>query len=68
MRDRGGRRAQQLGGAIGIAVIGTLFFSVAGHHGITTALEKMLYVEAGTLLVAMCLVFLLPMRARETDH
>jgi len=47
VRDRGGRRAQQLGGAIGIAVIGTLFFSVAGHHGITTALEKMLYVEAG---------------------
>jgi hypothetical protein len=59
---------QQLGGAIGIAVIGTLFFSVAGHHGITAALEKMLYVEAGTLVVAMGLVFLLPMRARETQH
>jgi EmrB/QacA subfamily drug resistance transporter len=58
---------QQLGGAIGIAVIGTLFFSVAGHHGITAALEKMLYVEAGTLLVAMGLVFLLPMRARESE-
>jgi EmrB/QacA subfamily drug resistance transporter len=58
---------QQLGGAIGIAVIGTLFFSVADHHGITTALEKMLYVEAGVLLVAMGLVFLLPMRAREND-
>jgi hypothetical protein len=59
---------QQLGGAIGIAVIGTLFFSVAGHHGFTAALEKMLYVEAGTLLVAMGLVFLLPMRARESEH
>jgi EmrB/QacA subfamily drug resistance transporter len=58
---------QQLGGAIGIAVIGTLFFSVAGHHGITAALEKMLYVEAGTLIVAMGLVFLLPMRAREPE-
>jgi hypothetical protein len=52
----------------GIAVIGTLFFSVAGHHGLTAALEKMLYVEAGTLLVAMGLVFLLPMRARESEH
>ena len=51
-----------------IAVIGTLFFSVAGHHGITAALEKMLYVEAGTLVAAMGLVFLLPMRARESDH
>jgi EmrB/QacA subfamily drug resistance transporter len=59
---------QQLGGAIGIAVIGTLFFSVASHHGITQALEKMLYVEAGVLIVAMGLVFLLPMRAREGDH
>jgi EmrB/QacA subfamily drug resistance transporter len=58
---------QQLGGAIGIAVIGTLFFSVASRHGITQALEKMLYVEAGTLVVAMGLVFLLPMRARETE-
>ena len=27
---------QQLGGAIGIAVIGTVFFSVAADHGITT--------------------------------
>jgi MFS family permease len=59
---------QQLGGAIGIAVIGTLFFSVAGHHGITTALEKVLYVESGVLIVAMGLVFLLPMRARESEH
>jgi hypothetical protein len=58
---------QQLGGAIGIAVIGTLFFSVAGDHGTSVALERMLYVEAGTLLVAMGLVFLLPMRAREGD-
>ena len=59
---------QQLGGAIGIAVIGTLFFSVAADHGITTALEKMLYVEAGVLVVAVGLVFLLPMRAREGEH
>ncbi len=58
---------QQLGGAIGIAVIGTLFFSVAAGHGITTALERMLYDEAGVLIVAMGLVFLLPMRARESE-
>jgi hypothetical protein len=40
---------------------------VGGHHGTSVALERMLYVEAGTLLVAMGLVFLLPMRAREGD-
>jgi EmrB/QacA subfamily drug resistance transporter len=58
---------QQLGGAVGIAVIGTLFFSVASHHGFVTALERTLWVEAGTLIATMGLVFLLPMRARETD-
>jgi EmrB/QacA subfamily drug resistance transporter len=56
---------QQLGAALGIAVIGTIFFSVAGHHGFVVALERTLWIEAGTLVVVAGLVFLLPHQARE---
>jgi EmrB/QacA subfamily drug resistance transporter len=52
---------QQLGGAIGIAVIGTVFFSI---DGLVDAFETVLWIEAATLVVAAILVTLLPMRAR----
>jgi EmrB/QacA subfamily drug resistance transporter len=56
---------QQLGGALGIAVIGTLFFSAAAHHGFVAAFERSLWVETGILVATAALVFLLPMHARE---
>jgi EmrB/QacA subfamily drug resistance transporter len=59
---------QQLGGAVGIAVIGTIFFSVASRHGLVVAFERTLLVELGTLVAAAALVFLLPRRAREGSH
>jgi EmrB/QacA subfamily drug resistance transporter len=52
---------QQLGGAIGIAVIGTVFFSI---HSLVDAFQTVLWIEAATLVVAAILVTLLPMRAR----
>jgi MFS family permease len=52
---------QQLGGAIGIAVIGTVFFSI---DGLVDAFQTVLWIEAATLVVAAILVTLLPMRAR----
>jgi EmrB/QacA subfamily drug resistance transporter len=52
---------QQLGGAIGIAVLGTVFFSI---HGLVPAFERTLWIEAGTLVAVMALVALLPMRGR----
>jgi hypothetical protein len=56
---------QQLGGALGVAVLGTLFFSAAAAHGFLVAFERTLWVESGVLVAAAALVFLLPMRARE---
>jgi hypothetical protein len=56
---------QQLGGAIGIAVLGTIFFSAAAASGMVAAFERVLWIEAGVLLVVAALVCLLPMRARE---
>jgi EmrB/QacA subfamily drug resistance transporter len=56
---------QQLGGATGIAVLGTVFFSVAASSGMSAAFERVLWIEAGVLVVVAALVCLLPMRARE---
>ena len=39
---------QQLGSALGIAVLGTIFFSISG---MVDAFETVLWIEAGTLVV-----------------
>jgi EmrB/QacA subfamily drug resistance transporter len=56
---------QQLGGATGIAILGTVFLSVAAGSGIAGAFERVLWIEAGVLVVVAALICLLPMRARE---
>jgi hypothetical protein len=50
-----------------VAVLGTLFFSAASHHGFLVVFERTLWVEAGVLVATAALVFLLPMRAREPE-
>ena len=59
---------QQLAGAVGIAAIGTVFFSVAGDAGIRRAFEAALWIDAALLVVTAALVLLLPRRAREGVH
>jgi len=56
---------QQLGGALGIAVIGTVFFSIAASGGFIDAFHGTLWIGAGVLVVTAGLVALLPKRARE---
>ena len=63
---------QQLGGAFGIAVLGTVFFHVLDGNDATTrvgafrdAAAVSMWVGAGMVLVAFALTFLLPMKARE---
>jgi MFS family permease len=58
---------QQLAGALGIAVIGTIFFSVATKHGMTAAFQDALWIELGLLVVAAVLVAALPMRMRPEE-
>ncbi|MFD0581713.1 MFS transporter [Dactylosporangium darangshiense] len=57
--------AQQVGGAIGVAVLGTAFFSWVGGNGFTGSLERVLWLEIALLALAGALCFLLPPRARE---
>jgi MFS family permease len=65
---------QQLGSAIGVAVIGTVFFSTlnshanaAGDPGYVAGFERSVQVGLGIAAVVYVLTFLLPRKARELD-
>ncbi len=63
---------QQLGTAIGVAVLGTVFFATRDRHtgaarddGYVIALERCLQVGLGIAVAVFLLTFLLPRRARD---
>ena len=56
---------QQLAGAIGVAVFGTIFFTELRHAGFVAAIDRSLLIEACTAPVLVALCGLLPRRARE---
>ncbi len=56
---------QQLSGAIGIAAIGTVFFSVLASHDIQRRARDRAVDRRRLVVVTGALAFLLPMRARE---
>ena len=55
---------QQLGGAVGVAVLGTVFFTVLGHDGFADALRTTIWWEVGCLGLMLLLSPLLPARAQ----
>ncbi|GAA2583757.1 hypothetical protein GCM10010399_12070 [Dactylosporangium fulvum] len=59
--------AQQFGGALGVALLGTAYFSWTdlSKTGFDGALTKVLWLELALLALAGALSFLLPRRARE---
>jgi EmrB/QacA subfamily drug resistance transporter len=58
---------QQLAGAVGVAVIGTVFFSVLGREGFTAAIGHCLLIELGIASALALLAWLLPRHPRETE-
>ena len=61
--------SQQLSTSLGVAVLGTIFFSVFKHHLATDALRITSWVCLVPLSAAFALVFLLPKHARiEAGH
>ncbi|GHJ50077.1 hypothetical protein Cs7R123_74190 [Catellatospora sp. TT07R-123] len=65
---------QQLGGAVGIALLGTLFFNTVqfGQFGpdqasFAEAMRLVLWVEVGLIAVTFAAAFLLPRQAREEE-
>jgi MFS family permease len=59
---------QQLSTALGVAVLGSLFFSAFSHHLPTYALEITAWACLAPLAAAFALVFRLPMQPREEAH
>lgn len=55
---------QQLAGALGVAILGTIFFDRLGHHGFLPAIRTCLLVELGTVPVLFGLTLLLPRYSR----
>ncbi|TMR09949.1 MFS transporter [Nonomuraea turkmeniaca] len=56
---------QQLGGALGTAVLGTLFFNLlASGWSFGASMQVTVWVEVGLLVLTLALSFLLPRRAR----
>jgi EmrB/QacA subfamily drug resistance transporter len=58
---------QMLGGAIGVAVIGTIFFAALAAVGFGSAFERALWVEAGLLVAMALLALVLPRHPREDE-
>ncbi|MGI8417096.1 MAG: MFS transporter, partial [Nakamurella sp.] len=65
---------QQIGGALGVAVLGTIFFSVLDHTTATTriaafggAAQVSMWVAAAMVVISFGLTFLLPKFARPQE-
>jgi MFS family permease len=56
---------QQLGGAIGVAVLGTVFFTALRAHGFAPALQRAMWWQVGLLVTMLMLTPLLPREARQ---
>jgi EmrB/QacA subfamily drug resistance transporter len=59
---------QQLGGAIGVAVLGTVFFTTLSHHGFAPALQHAMWWAVGGLAIVLIASPLLPARARPPEQ
>jgi EmrB/QacA subfamily drug resistance transporter len=56
---------QQLAGSVGVAVLGTVFFSAIAHGGFAHGLRSTLWVALGLLAAVFALSFWLPRWARD---
>jgi EmrB/QacA subfamily drug resistance transporter len=56
---------QQFGGAIGVALVGTLFFELLPDHAFVGSMKTVTWVSALLFVVSFFVAFLLPKRARE---
>jgi EmrB/QacA subfamily drug resistance transporter len=56
---------QQFCGALGVAVLGSLFFHLLPGHGFTSAIRDLIAISIACYAGSFAAAFLLPMRARE---
>ena len=58
---------QQLAGAVGVAAIGTVFFTTLTHHGFVAAINRCIEWELATVPLLILCTLMLPRRAREPE-
>ena len=58
---------QQFGGAVGVAIVGTLFFELLPDHAFVDSMRTVTLVASGLFAVSFFAAFLLPKHAREGD-
>ena len=56
---------QQFCGALGVAVLGSVFFHLLPEHGFATSIRDLIVIGVGCYAASFAAAFLLPMRARE---
>jgi EmrB/QacA subfamily drug resistance transporter len=56
---------QQFCGALGVAVLGSVFFELLPGHGFVDSLRELILIGLGCYVVSFAAAFLLPMKARE---
>jgi len=59
---------QQLSAAVGVAVMGTIFFGALSGRGFAVAIERVLWVQVAVTVAVLLVSPLLPRRAREEAH
>ncbi|MFB6725950.1 MFS transporter [Kribbella sp. NPDC056345] len=59
---------QQFGGAIGVAVLGTVFFQLLRDHSFLAATKTTVLVAIALFVVSLAVTWLLPKRARVSAH
>jgi EmrB/QacA subfamily drug resistance transporter len=59
---------QQLAAALGVAVIGTVFFQVVVTHGFAQAFQRSLLYDVGAVVLCAVLALGLPMQPRELEE
>ncbi|OIV36501.1 hypothetical protein BIV57_15995 [Mangrovactinospora gilvigrisea] len=60
--------AQAVGGSIGVAVFGSVFFAQAKTGAFTGGFQRALIVQACPLVAFLAITFLLPKRGRPEDE
>jgi EmrB/QacA subfamily drug resistance transporter len=59
---------QQLAAALGVAILGSIFFSTLEEADFVVAMKQVLKVEVGFVIAAALLTFLLPQKQRPDDE
>jgi hypothetical protein len=60
--------SNQLGGAVGVAALGTVYFDAVAGHGVFIAAQRVYWTAAAVLVVTWAVSFFVPKTARADNE